>query len=113
MTPASARTVLLGALALLLAACGTGEDPTLLPEQTGPAPSLEALRNRADDATLALNEDRWLDLYEVQEPPLCQTPPPIRTPCRAALHPGAVHLRHGNEDRQDTELSPDSTVMRR
>ncbi len=60
--------VLLGALTLLLTACGTGEDPTLLPEETGPPPSLEALRSRADDATLALNEDRWLDLYEFKSP---------------------------------------------
>ena len=60
--------VLLGALTLVLTACGTGEDPTLLPEQTGPPPSLEALRSRADEATLALNEDRWLDLYEFKSP---------------------------------------------
>ena len=65
---ASRFLVLLGALALVLTACGTGEDPTLLPEQTGPPPSLEALRSRADDATLALNEDRWLDLYEFKSP---------------------------------------------
>ena len=67
-SPASACTVLLLALTLVLAACGTGEDPTLLPEQTGPAPSLEALRSRANEATLALNESRWLDLYEFKSP---------------------------------------------
>ncbi|MDE2716603.1 MAG: hypothetical protein OXI33_06250, partial [Chloroflexota bacterium] len=67
-SPANAFLVLLGALTLLLAACGTGEDPTLLPEQTGPAPSLEALRSRATEATLALNEDRWLDFYEFKSP---------------------------------------------
>ena len=67
-SPASRFLVLLGALTLVLTACGTGEDPTLLPEQTGPPPSLEALRSRADDATLALNEDRWLDLYEFKSP---------------------------------------------
>ncbi len=68
MTPASALSILLVALTLVLAACGTGEDPTLLPEQTGPAPSLEALRNRAGEATLALNESQWLDLYEFKSP---------------------------------------------
>ena len=67
-SPASQFLVLLGALALALTACGTGEDPTLLPEETGPPPSLEALRSRADEATLALNEDRWLDLYEFKSP---------------------------------------------
>ena len=67
-SPASGLSILFGALALALTACGTGEDPTLLPEQTGPPPSLEALRSRADDATLALNEDRWLDLYEFKSP---------------------------------------------
>ena len=67
-SPASGLSILFGALALALTACGTGEDPTLLPEQTGPPPSLEALRSRADEATLALNEDRWLDLYEFKSP---------------------------------------------
>ena len=58
----------MGVIALLLASCGTGEDPTLLPEETGPTPTLEGLRARADEATLALNENRWLDLYEFKSP---------------------------------------------
>ena len=64
----SRLSVLIGVLTLVLAACGTGEDPTLLPEETGPPPSLEALRDRADEATLALNEKRWLDFYELKSP---------------------------------------------
>ena len=67
-TPASWLSVLLGALALVLVACGTGEDPTLLPEETGPAPTLEGLRSRATEATLTLNEKRWLDLHEFKSP---------------------------------------------
>ena len=63
-SPANQLSVLLGALTLLLTACGTGEDPTLLPEETGPPPTLEGLRTRATEATLAINEKRWLDLYE-------------------------------------------------
>ena len=66
--PASALSVLLGALALALVACGTGEDPTLLPEETGPPPTLEGLRTRVAEATLAINEKRWLDLYEFKSP---------------------------------------------
>lgn len=60
--------VLLGALALVLVACGTGEDPTLLPEGNGPPPTLEGLRARAADATEALNEGEWLDFYEFKSP---------------------------------------------
>ncbi len=65
---AIAWSVLLGGLALILTSCGTGEDPTLLPEETGPPPTIEGLRTRAAEATLALNENRWLDLYEFKSP---------------------------------------------
>ena len=64
----SRLSVLVGALTLVLAACGTGEDPTLLPEETGPPPTLEGLRARTAEATLAINEKRWLDLYEFKSP---------------------------------------------
>lgn len=49
---------------LALMACGTGEDPTLLPEDTGPPPTHEGFEARAVEATQALNEGRWLDLYK-------------------------------------------------
>ena len=55
-------------MAVVLIACGVGEDPTLLPEDTGPPPTLEGLRARATEATLALNENRWIDLYEFKSP---------------------------------------------
>ena len=58
----------MGVMALVLAGCGTGEDPTLLPEETGPAPTLEGLRARAAEATLTLNENQWLDFYEFKSP---------------------------------------------
>lgn len=61
-------SVLLAAVAVVLIACGVGEDPTLLPEDTGPPPTLEGLRARATEATLALNENRWIDLYEFKSP---------------------------------------------
>ena len=67
-SPASAWSVLIGALTLVLLACGTGEDPTLLPEETGPPPTFEGLRARVTEATLALNEDRWLDFYKFKSP---------------------------------------------
>ena len=60
--------IMLTALTLVFAACGTGEDPTLLPEDTGPPPKLEDLRARATEATLAINENRWLDLYKFKSP---------------------------------------------
>ncbi len=65
---AATLTIMLTALAFFLAACGTGEDPTLLPEETGPPPKLEDLSGRAAEATLAINENRWLDLYEFKSP---------------------------------------------
>lgn len=61
-------SVLLAAVAVVLIACGVGEDPTLLPEDTGPPPTLEGLRTRATEATTALNENRWIDLYEFKSP---------------------------------------------
>ena len=61
-------SVLLVAVVVVLNACGVGEDPTLLPEDTGPPPTLEGLRARATEATLALNENRWIDLYEFKSP---------------------------------------------
>lgn len=67
-SPTSRFSVLLCTLALILAACGTGEDPTLLPEESGPPPTFEGLHTRADEATLAINEKRWLDLYEFKSP---------------------------------------------
>ncbi len=60
--------IVMTALAFFLAACGTGEDPTLLPEETGPPPVLDDLRARAAEATLAINENRWIDLYEFKSP---------------------------------------------
>ncbi len=60
--------IVMTALAFFLAACGTGEDPTLLPEESGPPPVLDDLRARAAEATLAINENRWLDLYEFKSP---------------------------------------------
>ena len=65
---ASAIPVLIVALTFVLAGCGSGEDPTLLPEESGPPPTLEGLRARATVATLTLNEDRWLDFYEFKSP---------------------------------------------
>lgn len=56
------------ALALLVAACGRGEDPTLLPDDTGPPPTIEGLQARAEAATEALNDGRWLDFYEFKSP---------------------------------------------
>lgn len=56
------------ALALLVAACGRGEDPTLLPDDTGPPPTIEGLQARAEEATAALNDGRWLDFYEFKSP---------------------------------------------
>ncbi len=53
---------------LAFTACGTGEDPTLPPEDTGPPPTLEGLQSRAAEATQALNEGRWLDLYKFKSP---------------------------------------------
>ena len=65
---AMARIALFAALALLAAACGRGEDPTLLPDDTGPPPTIEGLQARANEATKALNEGRWLDFYEFKSP---------------------------------------------
>lgn len=66
--PRGARIALFAALALLAAACGRGEDPTLLPDDTGPPPTIEGLQARANEATKALNEGRWLDFYEFKSP---------------------------------------------
>lgn len=66
--PRGARIALFAALALLAAACGRGEDPTLLPDDAGPPPTIEGLQARANEATKALNEGRWLDFYEFKSP---------------------------------------------
>ena len=66
--PRGARIALFAALALLAAACGRGGDPTLLPDDAGPPPTIEGLQARANEATKALNEGRWLDFYEFKSP---------------------------------------------
>lgn len=62
--PETLRLIPLLLLTVVIAACGTGGDPTLLPDDTGPPPTVEGLQARATEATQALNDGRWLDFYE-------------------------------------------------
>ena len=64
----SAILPLLAAISVVLAACGTGEDPTAIDLTPGPPPPVEELRARAEEATAALNEGRWLDYYDFKSP---------------------------------------------
>ncbi len=53
---------------LVFAACGSGVDPTLLPDDDGAPPTIEELQARAAAATQTLNEGQWLDFYEFKSP---------------------------------------------
>ena len=53
--------------ALLLAACGGSAEPTPVAQETV-EPTEEALRQRAEAATTAWNEGKWLDFYAFKSP---------------------------------------------